>query len=674
MKTQVRLNLTRWVSIADGHEFGPTGPYERLVGTVQFALDPKDTANQSVVDLDKAPQNQDGLVEFSGDLDILKPVDLNRGNWRVLYDIVNRGVKTVLRDFNDAPAEPDPTTLAHAGNGFLMRRGYTVVWSGWQGDMLPRNCMPAADLPEAMENVQRLRGTVRQEFIAESEGVFCLPVSGDLVTRCYEALHLDTNRAILTRREREGDPREPLGPEDWAFAMAELEPSTGEIKATPSPSHCYVKAGFRPGWIYELIYETEGSRVMGLGLVGIRDLVSLLRYEAEDAGGTANPLAGYVEKAYAYGASLSARVLRQFIYEGYNGDPSGRRVFDGAYPHVSGGGRLFANTRFAQVGRFPRQHEEHQWPSERYPFAYGRVPDPFSEEVDSVLKRPDSDPLVVHTHTSTEYWQRHGSLGHTDPRTGDDLPTPETVRMYVLSSAQHAGNRPPVEDVGQQIPNTMAISPFFRSSLVLLDRWASEGKAPPPSMVPLRSERTLSPPEEVLASFPKIPGLKFPASPSRLPRYDYGPEFHRGLVTQHPPRAIPGQEYAVQVPQVDADGNDVGGLRSPEIEVPVGTHTGWSLRKAGFAEGELFSLSGSFVPFHRTRAEREAAGDPRQSIEERYGTHAGYVRAIARSAKGLVAEGLLLEEDAERYIEAAKKRDPLDSQVLLKPLDLNASR
>ena len=353
MKIQVRLNFTRQVSIAEGHEFGATGPYVRLVGTVHFALDPNDTANQSVVDLDKAPRNQDGLVEFSADVDILNPVDFSRGNRRVLYDIVNRGVKTVLRDFNDAPAEPDPTTLTHMGNGFLMRHGYTVVWSSWQGDLVPRNGMPSADLPEALEQGQRLRGTVRQEFIADQNGVFCLPVSGDPAIRCYEALLLDTNRASLTRREREGDAREPLGQEDWAFATAETDPSTGKIVAVPSRSHCYVVDGFRPGWIYELIHETEGSRVMGLGLVGIRDLVSLLRYEAEDDGGIRNRLSGYVEKAYAYGASLSARVLRQFIYEGYNVDTSGRRVFDGAYPHVSGGRASVREHQVCSGGAIP---------------------------------------------------------------------------------------------------------------------------------------------------------------------------------------------------------------------------------------------------------------------------------------------------------------------------------
>ena len=563
MKTDVRLVITRCVPFADGRAFGLAGSYERLVGKVQYALDPQDPANQNVVDLDKAPRTGDRVVEFSADLDILKPVDLSRGNRRILYDVCNRGLKTVLRDFNDAPPEPEPTTTAHAGNGFLMRHGYTVVWSGWQGDLLPGGGLLIAELPEAIENGRRMRGTIRQEFIVEQYGVFSLPLSGDATIRCYESLDLDTTRSSLTCRERETDPRQPIGPEEWAFARVETDPSTGHTITSPSASHCHVKSGFRPGWIYELIYETEGSRVMGLGLLGIRDLVSFLRYQAEDSAGTPNPLAGYVEKACAYGPSLSARVLRQFIYDGYNVDPAGRRVFDAVYPHVSGGGRLFVNIRFAQVGRYPRQHEEHQWPSERYPFAYSLVPDLFTERMDSVLKRPESDPLVMHTHTATEYWQRHGSLGHTDPRNGDDLPIPGTVRMYVLSSAQHSGARPPPEDVGQQLPNTMAISPFLRAALVLMDRWVSEGQAPPPSRVPLVSQGTLAPVESVLARFPRIPGFNVPAGTSRLPIYDYGPDFHRGLVTEHPPKAQPGQAYSVQVPQVDAEAtrSQVCGLR-----------------------------------------------------------------------------------------------------------------
>ena len=673
MKTDVRLDITRHVSFADGHAFGDTGPYERLVGKAQFELDPGEPANQNIVDLDMAPRNSRGLVEFSADVDILKPVELSRGNRRLFYDVNNRGNRTALQRFNDATSDPDPSTLAHAGNGFLMRQGYTVVWSGWQGDLEPAGGLLTADLPEALEEGHRLRGTVRQEFIVDRQGVLSMPLGGAPSTRPYEATSLDTSQTglsqvSLTRRERETDPRQLVPPQEWAFATVEQGSAAGEAKVTPSAAHLYVKSGFQPGWIYELIYETEGSRVMGLGLVGIRDLVAFLRYEAEDTQGTPNPLAGAVEKAYGYGSSLCARVLRQSIYDGYNADPQGRRVFDAVYPHVSGGGRLFANIRFAQVGRFPRQHEEHLWPSERYPFAYSAVPDPFSEDLDSVLKRPESDPLVMHTHTGTEYWQRHASLGHTDPRNGDDLELPETVRLYALSSAQHGG----APDGSQQLANTMTVSPFLRANLVLMDRWASARTPPPPSRLPLRADGTLAPPEEVLERFPKIPGVNTPAGPSRLPRYDYGPDFHRGIVTQHPPAPVSGQEYHLQVPQVDADGNEEGGLRSPEIQAPVGTHTGWSLRKAGLAEGELYSLTGSFIPFARTRAEREAAGDPRPSVQERYGTHAGYVRAVARAVEGLVAQEFLLEEDAERYVAAAMARDPLDPQTPLLPLVLGS--
>ena len=662
MTTEVRLKIERRVDVADGHSFGTAGAYERLVGKVHFALDPNDARNQNVVDLELAPRNGAGLVEFSGDLDILKPVDLALGNRRLLYDVSNRGGKTSLRAFNDSPPDADPTTLASFGNGYLMRNGYTVVWSGWQGDLLPEADLLTAELPEALQDGKRLRGTVRQEFIADEEGIISMPVSGGANIRCYETLDLDTSHSSLTVREHEQEPRVPVAAADWAFA---------DPGGNPSAVHCFVKGGFRPGWIYELIYDTEGSRVMGLGIVGIRDLMSFLRYGAVDADGTANPLAGYAEKAYSYGQSLSSRVVRQFVYDGYNEDTEGRRVFDAVYSHTSGGGRLFANMRFAQVGRFPRQHEEHQWPSERYPFAYSPVPDAFSNEVDSVLKRPESDPLVMHTHTNTEYWNRHASLGHTDPRTGDDIAIPETVRVYVLASAQHMGTNVLPGDISQQQTNNMNNGPAMRAAFTNMDRWASDGTPPPPSLVPRRADGTLVGAGEALEAFPNVPGLTMPAAPSSLPYFDYGPDFNKGLISEHPPKAVAGQTYPVQVPQVDSDGNDIAGLRTPEIVAPIGTHFGWNIRRNGFAEGDLSLLNGGFVPFARTRAEREASGDPRPSIEERYGTHEAHVRAITNAASALVGEGRLLQEDADRYVEAAQKRNPLDPNVPLRPLSLS---
>ncbi len=664
MNTRVRLSIERQTGFAEGFPFGDAGPYERLTGSAFFELDPGDPANANVVDLPLAPRNANGAVEFRADLDILKPVDLARGNGCLLYDVNNRGNKTALRAFNDAPPDNDPLTLAAAGNGFLMRQGYTVVWSAWQGDLVPGDGLLTVDLPEALENGAPVRGRVRQEFIAEQEGVLCMPLSGAPTIRSYPALDLDTAHATMTLREHERDPRRPLPPDAWAFAEAEMVDGAQQVR--PSPTACHVVGGFRPGWIYELVYETAGSPVMGLGIVGIRDLVSMLLHDDTDAAGAPNPVAG-CQRAYMYGQSLSSRVIRQFIYDGYNVDPEGRRVFDAVYPHVSGGGRLFANARFAQVGRYPRQHEEHQWPSERYPFAYSAVPDAFSDALDSVLKRPESDPLVVHTHTNTEYWNRHASLGHTDPRNGDDIAFPETVRVYFLASAQHMGAGLAPEDVSQQRPNVMSNGPLMRGALTLMHRWATENAPPPPSIVPRRADGTLVTPGEALEAFPKVTGFPLPATPSRLPLYDYGPGFERGLVTELPPQPVPGKEYTVQMPQVDEDGNDLGGLRSPEIMVPVGTHTGWNLRREGFAEGELASLTGSFVPFARTRAEREANGDPRPSIEERYESRDAYVSQIADAARELVAAGFLLEEDAARYVDAAKTRDPLDESIPLAP-------
>ncbi len=668
MNTRVRLSIDRQVSFAEGAPFGDTGPYERLTGSAFFELDPNDPANANVVDLALAPRNANSAVEFRADLDILKPVDLARGNGCLLYDVNNRGNKTALRAFNDSPPDNDPLTMAAAGNGFLMRQGFTVVWSGWQGDLVAGDGLLTTDLPEALENGKPVRGKVRQEFIAEQEGVLWMPLSGAPSIRSYPALDLDTSHATMTLREHERDPRVPLPADAWAFAEAEVVGGTLQVR--PSPAACHVQGGFKPGWIYELVYDTAGSGVMGLGIVGIRDLMSALLHDAVDADGAPNPVAG-LERAYMYGQSLSARVIRQFVYDGYNADPEGRKVFAAVYPHVSGAGRLFTNARFAQVGRYPRQHEEHQWPSERYPFAYSVAPDAFSDKLDCVLKRPESDPLVVHTHTNTEYWNRHASLGHTNPRTGDDIEFPETVRVYFLASAQHMGANPPPEDVSQQRPNVMNNGPLMRAVLTMMHRWVTEGAPPPPSIVPRRADGTLVSPEEALAAFPKVPGFPTPASPSRLPLYDYGPGFDQGLVTEHPPQPVPGKEYTVQMPQVDEDGNDLGGLRSPEVMVPVGTHTGWNLRRAGFAEGDLASLAGSFVPFARTRAERETNGDPRRSITERYASHEDYVRQMAEAVRQLQTAGFLLEEDAERYVEAAKSRDPLNEAVPLAPLALS---
>jgi hypothetical protein len=397
--------------------------------------------------------------------------------------------------------------------------------------------------------------------------------------------------------------------------------------------------------------------------------MSFLRFGSKDSAETVNPLAGFVDKVYGYGASLAGRVVREYIYQGYNRDALGRKIFDAVLTHT-GIGRLYVNTRFAQIGRYPRQHEEHSWPSERYPFNFTPVADPFTGKVDSVLKRPDTDPLIVHCHTSSEYWERHGSMTHTDPRDGSDVETPPRVRMYSLAGAPHAAVAADNPNwIGQLPPNNMSPQPFLRACFVLMDRWATTGEAPPPSRVPRRSDKTLVAPHEALARFPKIPGVNLPTTVSRLPHWSYGPEFDdRGIMSIFPPEAAPGKEYPIQVPQVDADGNDIAGVRYPDMQVPVATYIGWALRKAGFAEGELLMTNGCIKVFARTKAEREKTGDPRLSIEERYPSHAVYIEEVQRAVDGSIKEGFMLAEDGARFVEAAQTKNPLDPSVPLEPL------
>jgi hypothetical protein len=666
-RNQVRLDIERREPFAGGVSFGDTGPYERLFGKAHFAIDPNEPGLPYIVDLDLAPRNAQGLVEFSATLDIIKPVDLGRGNRRLLYEFSNRGNRGLMA-FNYGRGT-DMSKPEYAGDGFLTRQGYTLVWSGWQGDLIDRGDNVVAYLPLALQDGKPLRGWVRQEFNPMAEDILSMGVSAGAErgqdVQPYPVL--DRRTATLTMREYESDPRLPVPDTEWELARAEVK--DGEIVLTPSNVDLYIKGGFKPGWIYEFIYETEGSRVMNLGFLGVRDLLSLLRYETQDAAGNPNPLAGYVDKVYGTGASMSGRVIREYVYEGWNVDAAGRRVFDAVHTHT-GSGRLFQNQRFAQVGRYPRQHEEHQWPAEYYPFTYIAVPDPFTGCNEGLWKRPATDPLVIHLHTEGDYWVRHVSLSHTDPRDGSDVEIPENARMYHLTGAPHMVRAMDDPDwIGQLTPNAMSAIPFRRTALVLLDRWATHGTPPPPSRLPRTADGTLVTAEEALARYPKIPGVNLPKGPSRLPRYNYGPEFEtRGIMSVFPPEPFPGQEYPIRVPQIDADGNTIAGLRYPDIEVPLGTYNGWSLRKAGFAEGEQWWNTGSFVPFARTKAERQARGDPRPSIEERYPSHAAYIEAVTRVCEERVREGLMLQEDAERFIAAARERNPLDPTVRLGPL------
>ncbi len=663
MTNQLAIRITDRRPFADGEAFGYVGPYERLTGRVHHKVDPTAAAQAGVTDIALAEQGADGLVHFAQDVCILKPTDMRLGNRRVFFDWGNRGNKRMLQYFNDALHSNDPISPAHAGNGFLMRRGYTVVFGSWQGDLLPGDGRMLLDLPVARQpDGSPVTGMVRTEFIASTPGVTGFTLSGRGSTRSHPTVSLDTDKAQLTRRRYATDERQPVPADRWMFARMEnaggLDGLGEDRGLVSSDTHIYLPEGFEPGWIYELVYEGRDPLVMGLGHVAVRDMVSFLKHGARDADGQENPLGpqGTIEKAYGYGRSQTGRCIRDFICRGFNADHENRRVFDGLMPHVAGAGGKWLNQRFANaVVAGGQQHEDHYNPADRFPFAYAECTDHNTGRTDAILKRPDTDPLVIHTQTGTEYWQRRGSLVHTDTQ-GNDLPEPAGVRIYHWSSTQHTADprqERPRKAVTDHYLNVAQTSMLFRAHLDALDKWATNDEAPPPSRHPKRADGTLVAMEEWRTQFPAIPGATVPREPNQLPHMDFGPDEANGVLGQEPPIVHDERGYTVLVPAVDADGNDIAGVRCPMVQAPLGTYMGWNIRARGFGEGAMHEFSGGYIPLPEDEQVRAATGDPRLSILARHGSPAGYAAAIGRAARELVSQRLMLEEDVDRCVARA---------------------
>jgi hypothetical protein len=657
-----RLVIQRREPFAGGHEFPITGAYEKLVGKIYGEVDPKNRLNKPIVNIDRAPRNRRGRVEYASDLCILKPVDMARGNGKIFFDAPNRGGKRIVAFLNDAPQSNDPTTLKDAGSGFLMRQGYTIVWCGWQGDLMPVKNWLVLNVPVATNNGKEIIGQTRTEIVVDEKGVKSQPLSGDERVKSYEAATRDKSKASLTVREKSYGERIPVPPSEWEYAACVKDSRSGEKSTKRSGKHLYLHAGFKPGHIYEFVYAAKNPPVLGLAFAVVRDLVSFLRYQGKDSAGRPNPLVTdkkttAVRYAYGWGRSQSGRFLRDLIYHGFNEDESHRKVFDAIAPHVAGGGRMFLNYEFARPVTSSQQHTN-QLDPELFPHAYNILKDAQTGRRDGILKRPKTDPIVFHTQTSTEYWQKRGCLAHTDGK-GRDIPLPENVRLYVLASAQHNspfGSEAVKEDTQQRI-NPLPAGDVLRALMVAMDLWISQGIPPPPSQYPTVRDGTLVEPNSKSVGFPRIPGARFAGLHNRQLFLDYGPKIDRGRIDSHPPKPIREGAYKILVPKVDTDGNDLAGIRLPAVKIPIGTYTGWNLRPRGLAEDELSGLLGSHIPFAKTRSQRKKIGDPRRSLAERYEDQGDYVRQVSRAARTLVDERFLLPEDAERIIaEAAKAK------------------
>jgi hypothetical protein len=625
-----------------GAEFGGVGAYERLHGTAFCELDPSHALNAGIVNLDKAPRNTRGRVDYQVDFRILKPIDLDRGNGWLLYDVPNRGNQPVMPRLNGAPEGGHPNT---AGNGFLMRHGFTVVWSAWQGDVPPGADRLVARFPIATGADGPLTGMVREEFIAEASGLLgdanIQEVSEDrfIGTLTYPVADLHAAEATLTVRQREADPR--ATPSGLAWRL--VDDRHVEITRTTA-------SGFDRGAIYEFIYRARDPMVMGIGFAAIRDIVAFLRRATHDEAGNANPLAPEakprIRNALGFGISQSGRVLRDLLYYGFNQDLEGRKVFDAMLPVVSGSRRTCVNSVFAQPGRYSRQHEDHSYGDDQFPFTYPTLTDPISGRTAGILQHARDAgvcPKVMHLDTESDVWQARSSLVVTDTG-GRDIAMPDDVRVYLASGVQHAAPRPTAKQVTQLPGNPLGYGAFMRSLLIALVEWVEHGVSPPDSRFPTRTAGTLVSPAEARAGFPVVPGVNFPTVLNELRLRDHSVE---------PPAE--SARYPVFVPSADADGNVVGGIRHPLLDAPLATHTGWALRAPGFAEGDLFTVNGSMIPFAATDAERQRADDPRPSIAARYASRGAWAEKLGEAAARLVADRLLLQEDADRLMSAARE-------------------
>jgi hypothetical protein len=643
---------------AGGEQFGNSGSFERLIGTAYMEVDPADPLNAIIVNLDKAPKNARGMVEFSAPFWIIKPVDMARGNRKIWYAINNRGNSELVPRANAAAVS---ATVA-----LRLELGFSLVDAGWHGDGIPNPnqlfpTFPIATQPDGSPIV----GPLRLEH---------LPTVDQFTRRLivtpwkpYEAADTDTTHSSLTVRDRQDAPKTRIASDRWAFGVC----PTGQASLVLTTTDLCLFDGFQANKMYELIYPAKDPIVMGLAHAVTRDVGSFLRYQTHDDLGNPNPLAASaaevgIRRAYSSGVSSTGMYEREWIYLGFNEDEQHRKVFDGVTIYTAGAHRLFANVQFAHPTFYSRQDANQDYTSNAYPpFTFAVITDPISGNIDGILKRPATDPLVMQIDGGLEMWQWKASLNVVDGL-GRPVPIPDNARLYLLEGSTHVG-------IGQGVLSaqldagppgvcqygTQRGSPFnatHRALVVAMDEWADQGIPAPKSNFPgLGKLVTLA---EYRAIFPMIPGVQPTILMNELNFLFFGPNFDStgGLEEVLPPEKL--DSYRIFQTRIDNDGNPIAGVGQMEVRVPLGTNMGWNVRVAPRAP-DLCGLTGSYAPFATTRAERLANGDSRLSLEERYKSHAGFVMAVEKAAKHLVKERFMLPQDAQSYIEAAQA-----SQVL----------
>ena len=698
------LTITNTQPAFGGATFGSVGTYEVITGTFTDEVDPDDPHNAVIVDIDHGPKSANGTVSFTADFQIIRPTNLANSAHRVIYDLPNRGNAGALGTLNGGSPVNTAGNAAMgvlpssggAGTGFLMNMGWTIVEVGWDISA-PQTGNGFKIMPPVVKH--RDGSSITGPALEELDLDLVVPPGSPPATApttlplTYPAASGDQSQASLTVRENYGDTPIPIPSSGWAYTDSTLT----AVKLTSGP----FGTSFGPTALYEFSYIAKDPLIAGLGLAGIRDLATFLRNAKTDDNGTANPLAGDVQYIYTICSSQPCRTTRDFVYWGFNeadipegadhhhwgdrnwwdnfwlrGPPHHEKAIDGMLNYIGGGDGIYLNYRFAQPGRTHRQHIARWFPEFQFPFADLAIFDPVTRKIDGRLARCEETntcPNIFEANSENEFWAKGGSMLLTDGQGRDlDLRRTPNVRYYQLSSLQHGTGNSTTTGICRQLGNPLSSAPVERALLVDLDQWVSEGVPPPANRVPSIRGGTLVPPlPQSGQGFPNIPNPQttLPATPFVAYNgvlhtgdlWDFGPKFDNGIVSIIPPISL-GTPYKIYVPKTDADGNDIAGIRVPSVTVPIATYTGWGLRAGNAADPvpivDGCDATGQYIPFPTTIAQRMATGDPRPSLQERYGnpagTNANYVAAVTAAAQGLVKDRFLLEvpglvQDVETY-------------------------
>jgi hypothetical protein len=645
-----RIEITSRQLTFDGQSFGNVGTYEKLVGKAFGEVDPDDPRNRVITDLALAPRNARGRVEYSMDIYILKPTNLARGNHKLFMEVNNRGGK-LFGAFNQSSGGNDPSTAAHAGGAFLMNQGYTMVWSGWDPGAPAGNnnltlTVPVAKNPDG----SAITGPSYEYLVFDN-------ATTTSATLAYKAASTDQSQATLTVRDRLTDTPTVIPATGWAYA------GDNAIQLLPAGTP------FRQSAIYEFSYTAIDPYVAGIGFAATRDFLSFLRHARTDTVATPNPLAGDVRRVLGYTVSQPGRYMNDYVWLGFNEDLRGRKVFDGVENWIAAGNGIQLNVRFSQSGRTERNRQNHLYPEAPFPFAYNVLTDALTGKRDgrnARCQQTDTCPRIMSVNSANEYWVKAGSLVHTDSA-GNDIADPDNVRFYLLSGLEHTVAGSPANSAGicAQFRNNTDPTPALRALFVALDQWV-DGTAPPPSMIPRNSDGTavftmttansplgIGVVQQAALGWPNIPNVQYTGLVTVRNLFDFGPQADAGILARQPPVAT-GKVYPSFVSRVDADGNEIAGIRLPPVAAPVATTTGWGLRAAAFGGPDGCEASGQMIPFATTATQRALSGDPRRSLVERYGNRAGYVAAVTAAATALRERRLLLDADMQAYVANAQ--------------------